>query len=145
MKLPDYIRKEEVARVCKELKLRDWTKLKEAKVQPKEAKIVLTLVNTQKMPIDTEQFRLGLEVELEHGIRFKDANVTNNHPIITGMIVLAHMKESFDYYRRLEVAEREGDLVKAVAAGNAKKIKGCYTRVALAKIALAKAEIAQVK
>jgi hypothetical protein len=145
VKLPDYIRKEEVARVCRELKLRDWTKLKEAKVRPKEAKILLALVNTQKMPINPEQFRLGLEVELEHGIRFKDANVTNNHPIITGMIVLAHMKESLDYYRLLEVAELEGDLVKAVAAGNAKKIKSYYTRLALAKIALAKAEIAQVK
>jgi len=74
-------------------------------------------VNTQKMSIDPEQFRLGLEVELEHGVRFKDANVTNNHPLVTGMIVLAHMKESLDYYRLLEVAELEGDLVKAVAAG----------------------------
>ena len=145
MKLPEYIKKEEVMRVCKELKIRDWTKLKEAKVQPKEAKTLLALVNTQKMSIDPEQFRLGLEVELEHGVKFKDANVTNNHPLITGMIVLAHMKESLDYYRFLEVAELEGDLVKAVAAGNARKIKGYYKRLALAKIALAKAEIAQVK
>jgi hypothetical protein len=145
MKLPDYIKKEDVARVCKELKIRDWTKLKEAKVQLKEAKTLLALVNTQKMAIDPEQFRLGLEVELEHGIRFKDANVTNNHPIVTGMIVLAHMKESLEYYRLLEVAELEGDLVKAVAAGNARKIKDYYKRLALAKIALAKAEIAQVE
>jgi hypothetical protein len=145
MKLPDYIKKDEVARICKELKIRDWTKLKEAKVQPKEAKTLLILVNAQKMPIDPEQFRLGLEVELEHGIRFKDANVTNNHPIITGMIVLAHMKESLDYYRLLEVAELEGDLVKAIAAGDARKIKDYYKRLALARIALAKAEIAQVK
>ena len=145
MKLPDYITKEEVARVCRELKIRDWTKLKEAKVRPKEAKTLLALVNTQKMPIDPEQFRLGLEVELEHGVRFKDANVTNNHPLITGMIVLAHMRESLDYYRLLEVAELEGDLAKAVGAGDARKIKGYYKRLALAKIALAKAEIAQVK
>jgi hypothetical protein len=145
MKLPDYIKKEEVTRVCKDLRIRDWTKLKETKVQPKEAKTLLALVNTQKMPIDPEQFRLGLEVELEHGVRFKDANVTNNHPLVTGMIVLAHMKESLDYYRLLEVAELEGDLVKAVAAGNTRKIKGYYRRLALAKIALAKAEIAQVK
>ena len=144
MKLPDYIKKEEVARICKELKIRDWTELKEAEVRPKEAKTLLTLVNTSKMPIDPGQFRLGLEVELEHGIRFKDANVTNNHPIVTGMIVLAHMKESLDYYRLLEVAELEGDLVKAVAAGNTRKIKDYYKRLALAKIALAKAEIAQV-
>ncbi len=145
MKLPDYIKKEEVVRVCRELKIRDWTKLKEAKVQPKEAKTLLALVNAQKMPIDPEQFRLGLEVELEHGVRFKDANVTNNHPIITGMIVLAHMKESLEYYRLLEVAELEGDLLKAIAAGNTRKIKGYYKRLALAKITLAMAEIAQVK
>jgi hypothetical protein len=145
MKLPDYITKEAVSKVCKELKMRDWTKLKEAKVQPKEAKTLLELVNTEKMAIDPEQFRIGLEVELEHGIRFKDANVTNNHPVITGMIVLAHMKESLEYYKLLEVAELEGDLLKAVAAGNAKKIKNYYKRLALAKIALAKAEIAQVQ
>lgn len=145
MKLPDYITKEEVGKVCKELKIRDWTKLKEAKVQPKEAKTLLDLVNVEKMAIDPEQFRAGLEVELEHGIRFKDANVTNNHPVITGMIVLAHMKEFLDYYRLLEVAELEGDLMKAIAAGNAKKTKDYYKRLAAAKIALAKAEIASVK
>ena len=145
MKLPDYITKEEVSKVCRELKIRDWTKLKEAKVQPKETKILLDLVNSEKMAIDPEQFRAGLEVELEHGIRFKDANVTNNHPVITGMIVLAHMKESLDYYRLLEVAELEGDLMKAIAADNAKKTKDYYKRLAAAKIALAKAEIAQMK
>jgi hypothetical protein len=145
MKLPDYIQKTEVARVCKELKIRDWTRLKEAKVQPKEAKIVLAAVNAEKMPIDPEQFRIGLEVELEHGIRFKDANVTNNHPVITGMIVLAHMKETLDYYRLLEVAELKGDLLRAVAAGNAKKTKDYYRRLAMANIALAKTEMARVK
>lgn len=144
MKLPDYITKAEVVKVCKELKIRDWTKLKEAKVLPKEAKILLSLVNTEKMAIDPDQFRIGLEVELEHGIRFKDANVTNNHPVVTGMIVLAHMKESLDYYRLLEVAELEGDLTKAIAAGNTKKIRDYYKRLADAKIALAKAQIAQI-
>ena len=56
------------------------------------------------MSIDIEDFRQGLEVELEHGLRFKDANATNNHPILAGKIVLAHMKEFLDYYKRLEVA-----------------------------------------
>jgi len=145
MNLPDYITKAEVSRICKELKIRDWTKLKEAKVLPKEAKMLLNLVNTENMEIEPDQFRIGLEVELEHGIRFKDANVTNNHPIITGMIVLAHMKESLDYYRLLEVAELEGDLTKAIVAGNAKKAKDYYKRLSEAKIALAKAQIAQIK
>jgi len=145
MKLPDYITKDEVKRVCKELKIRDWTKLRNANVQPKEARILLTFVNTEKMAIDPEQFRIGLEVELEHGIRFKDANVTNNHPVITGMIVLAHMKESLDYYKLLEVAELEGDLMKAIADGNTEQTKKYVQKLAGAKITLAKAEIARVK
>lgn len=145
MKVPDYITKDEVKRVCKELKIRDWTQLKQANVQSEEARKILALVNTDKMAIDPEQFRIGLEVELEHGVRFKDANVTNNHPVITGMIVLAHMKESLEYYKLLDVAELEGDLMKAIAAGNAKKAKDYYKRLAQAKITLAQAEIARSK
>ncbi len=145
MKLPVFIKKEEVVQACKDLKIRDWSKLKEAKVLLKEAKTILSLVNVEKMAIDSEQFRVGLEVELEHGVRFKDANVTNNHPVVTGMIVLAHMKESLDYYRLLEVAELEGDLAKSIAAGNSKKTKDYYKRLAEARIALAKAELARLK
>ena len=145
MKLPQYITKEEVQRICKALKIRDWTKLKDAKVQPGEAKKVLADVNTEKMKIDLEEFRVGLEVELEHGIRFRDANVTNNHPLVTGMIVLAHLKESLDYYKLLEVAEVEGDLMKAVAAGDTAKTKKYFKKLAEAKIALAKTQAAQIK
>jgi hypothetical protein len=145
MKIPEYITKEEVKRVCKGLKLRDWTQLRRAEVLPQEAKVVLAAINTEKMKIDLEEFRKGMEVELEHGIRFNDANVTNNHPILTGMIVLAHLKESLDYYKLLEVAELEGDLLKAVAAGNMKKTKIEYKKLAEAKIALAKAEAARVR
>jgi hypothetical protein len=144
MKLPQYITNEEVRIVCKEIGIRDWTKLKDPRTTAKEAKIILKIVNTGKMPIDPEEFRTGLDVELEHGTRFKDANVTNNHPIITGMIVLAHMKESLDYYKLLEVAELEGDLLKAVAGGTPGKIKTVYKKLANAKIALHKAELKQI-
>ena len=144
MKLPQYITNEEVRIVCKEIGIRDWTKLKDPRTTAREAKTILKIVNTGKMPIDPEEFRTGLEVELEHGTRFKDANVTNNHPIITGMIVLAHMKESLDYYKLLEVAELEGDLLKAVARGNPGKIKTVYKKLANAKIALHKAELKQI-
>jgi len=144
MKMPDYITKEEVGRVCRELKFRDWTKLKSANVLSKEAKAILKEINQEKMKIDLEEFRKGMEVELEHGVRFKDANVTNNHPILTGMIVLAHLKESLDYYKLLEVAELEGDLLKAVAAGNITKTKKEYKKLAKAKIALSKAESARI-
>ncbi len=144
MEIPQYITKEEVRRVCKGLIIRDWTKLKRAKVLSKEAKVILAKVNTEKMKIDLEEFRKGIEVELEHGIRFKDANVTNNHPVLTGMIVLAHLKESLDYYKLLEVAELEGDLLKAVAAGNISKTRIEYKKLAEAKISLAKAEVARI-
>ncbi len=145
MKIPEYITKAEVQKFCKTLKIRDWTKLKTAKILPKEAKTVLAAVNDTKMSIDPEEFRKGLEVELEHGLTFKDANETNNHPLVTGKIVIAHLKESLDYYKLLEVAELEGDLHKAIVAGDTKKIKKEYKKLALAKIALAKTEAAQVK
>ena len=145
MKMPEYVSVEEVRKVCRELKVRDWTKLEKAAVLPREAKAILAKVNTSKMPIALEDFRAGLEVELEHGVRFKDANVTNNHPVLTGLIVLAHFKESLDYYRLLDVAELEGDLVKAIAAGNAGKTRKYYARLAAARIALCQAELKRIR
>jgi hypothetical protein len=144
MKIPEYVTVEEVRRVCKELKISDWTKKKTPKVSPKEAKAILSVVNKEKMKIDLKEFSNGLEVELEHGVTYKDANVTNNHPVLTGLIVMAHFKESLDYYRLLEVAELEGDLVKAVAKGNAEKIKNYYKRLAAARIALSQAELRRI-
>jgi len=145
MKVPQYITASEVKRVCKELKLRDWSIMKDAKVTAKEAGVILKMVNTEKMPIPLEVLRRGLEVELEHGNRFKDANVTNNHPVLTAMIVLAHLKEMMDYYERLEVAELEGDLFKAVKAGNLEKVKKYYKKLTAAKIELNKLEAKTLK
>lgn len=141
----EYITAAEVRKVCKEIGVRDWTKLKDAKVTPREAKVILNMVNTEKMPIDLKEFAAGLDVELEHGTRFKDANVTNNHPVVTGKIVLAHLKESLDYYKLLDVAELEGDLLKAVAAGNLAKIRKYYEKLAHARVVLHSAEAKQVK
>jgi len=140
MKLPEYISVEEVKRVCKKLNIRDWTTLTEPKVLPEEANAILAQLNTGEMGISLENFQMGLEVELEHGIRFPEANVTNNHPILTGKIVLAHFKESLDYYQRLEVAEIEGDLLKAVINNNASKVEALYKKLIKAKLALSKAE-----
>jgi len=145
MELPVYVSVDEVTRVCRELKIRDWTALKEIRVLPREAKIILSEVNTQKMNIDLEDFRQGIEVELEHGIRFKDANVTNNHPLLTGKIVIAHMKESLDYYKYLEVAEIEGDMLKAVVTKNPAKIEALYRKLIKARRVLSKAEAGQIK
>jgi hypothetical protein len=145
MKLPEYVTIDEVKRVCKELKVRDWTKLKEIKVLTNEAKTILKEVNTEKMKINIDDFCAGLEVELEHGIRFKDANVTNNHPVLTGKIVLAHLKESLDYYKRLEVAELEGDLLKALIAKKPAKIESKLKKLVEARRILSQAEANQLR
>jgi len=141
MKIPEYVTREEVQRICSELKISDWTKKPVPEVSPEEAEIILSLVNREGMDIEQEEFRAGLEIELEHGIQFEDANVTNNHPLLTGLIVLAHLKESLDYYKLLEVAELEGDLLKAVAANNSEKTMKYYKKLAEAKIALSRAEL----
>jgi hypothetical protein len=145
MKLPEYITVQEVKRVCKDLGISDWTKKKKAVVSAAEAKRILAEVNAAKMAIDLEDFRKGLEVELEHGVTFTDANVTNNHPVLTGLIVVAHFKESLDYYKLLEVAEVEGDLVKAVAANDPAKVRKYFQKLAKAKIELAEAELKRLK
>jgi hypothetical protein len=144
MEIPKYVTVDEVKRVCRELKISDWTQKKEPKISLKEAKIILAEVNKGKMNIEPKEFQAGLEVELEHGLQFKDANVTNNHPLLTALIVLAHFKESLDYYRLLEVAELEGDLFKAVVRGQAKKVKDYYARLAKARITLRKAELSRL-
>ena len=140
MKLPEYISLEEVKKTCLALKIRDWTNLEKADVTLQEAEAILAELETKDMKISVENFRIGLEVELEHGIRFPEANVTNNHPILTGKIVLAHFKETLDYYQRLEVAEIEGDLLKAVLNKNAPKIATLYEKLLKAKHQLNQAE-----
>jgi hypothetical protein len=55
---------------------------------------------------DLEQFRMGLEVELEHGRRDPGTDVTHDDPILTGKIALAHLREMPDYYTRLAEMER---------------------------------------
>ena len=56
---------------------------------------------------DIEQFRMGLDVELEHGSHDPETNVTHNDPILTGKIAWAHLKEIPDYYTRLDKMEKE--------------------------------------
>lgn len=59
---------------------------------------------------DVEQFRMGLDVELEHGTRDRSTNVTNDDPLTTGKIALAHLNEFPDYYERLEKLEEEAKI-----------------------------------
>ena len=58
-------------------------------------------------PFDVEQFLAGMEVELEHGLHDLLTNVTDDDPLVTGKIALAHLNEFPDYYTRLERMEEE--------------------------------------
>jgi hypothetical protein len=59
--------------------------------------------------VDLEQFRRGLFVELEHGTKDPETNVTNDDMGLTGKSALAHLKEFPDYYTRLAALEAEAD------------------------------------
>ena len=141
MKLPEVVTKEEVGRVCKSIGIRDWSTVAEFKVSGDEARAILKEIDGEAREVGLEDFREGLQIELEHGTRFADANITNNHPVLTGKIVLAHLKESLLYYKRLAVVELEGDLLKATKARDADKIRSLYERIVLARLALNKAEV----
>jgi len=58
---------------------------------------------------DVEQFRMGMDVELEHGLVDSHTNVTNDDPLTTGKIALAHLNEFPDYYTRLHEMEEEAE------------------------------------
>ena len=58
---------------------------------------------------DVDQFRRGMDVELEHGLVDPHTNVTNDDPLTTGKIALAHLNEFPDYYDRLEAMEKEAE------------------------------------
>lgn len=58
---------------------------------------------------DVDQFRRGMDVELEHGLRDAETNVTDDDALMTGKIALAHLNEFPDYYDRLEKMEKEAE------------------------------------
>ena len=70
-------------------------------------------VQFEEEDFDLEQFRMGLNVELEHGTRDPATNITGDDPVVTGKIALAHLNEFPDYYTRLddleEAAKRHWD------------------------------------
>jgi hypothetical protein len=70
------------------------------------AQIAATLgIDVATAPFTLEEYRTGLDVELEHGRRDPDTNVTGDDPILTGKIALAHLRELPDYYTRLGAME----------------------------------------
>lgn len=69
----------------------------------------------EKEGITLEALTSGMNVELEHGTRFPDLDVTGDDPVVTAKIALAHLREFADYYDRLERMEAEGEAA-AIAA-----------------------------
>jgi Protein of unknown function (DUF5661) len=76
---------------------------------PMEALAVATelSLNFGALNYDLEQFRMGLDVELEHGLRTPKTDISGDDSIITGKIALVHLTEYPDYYTRLAAMERE--------------------------------------
>ena len=73
----------------------------------KEAKTIGDMLGVNWSKFDVEQFRKGMNVELEHGSHDPKTNVTNDDPVTTGKIALAHLNEFPDYYTRLDKLEEE--------------------------------------
>jgi len=74
-----------------------------------EAKQIGEALGIDWSKFDVEQYRMGLDVELEHGLVDLHTNVTNDDPMMTGKIALAHLNEFSDYYTRLEEMEEEAE------------------------------------
>jgi len=74
-----------------------------------EAKQIGEELGIDWINFNVEQYRMGLDVELEHGLIDPHTNVTNDDPIMTGKIALAHLNEFPDYYTRLDIMEREAE------------------------------------
>ncbi len=74
-----------------------------------EAKRIGDSLSVDWSHVDLEQFRMGLLVELEHGTKDPETNLTNDDMGLTGKIALAHLKEFPDYYTRLATLEAEAD------------------------------------
>ena len=76
-----------------------------------QAKAVATEIGLdfERVSFDLEQFRRGMNVELEHGSQDPLTNVTNDDPMVTGKIAWAHVREFPDYYDRLKAMEAEAE------------------------------------
>ena len=74
-----------------------------------EAKRIGEQLGIDWSKFDVEQFRMGLDVELEHGLVHLKTNVTSDDEIMTGKIALAHLNEFADYYTRLDKMEKEAE------------------------------------
>ncbi len=74
-----------------------------------EAKEIGEKLGIDWSKFDVEEFRMGMDVELEHGSHDPITNVSNDDPLTTGKIALAHLTEFPDYYTRLREMEDEAE------------------------------------
>jgi hypothetical protein len=79
------------------------------KISTEKARSIGTQLGIDWEQIDLEQFRRGIEVELEHGALDPETNVTGDDLALTGKIAWVHLKEFLDYYTRLDKLEAEAD------------------------------------
>ena len=79
------------------------------RISAEEARNVGSTLKINWTKVDLEQFRRGLEVEIEHGAQDPETNVTNDDLTLTGKVAWAHLKEFPDYYTRLDKLESEAD------------------------------------
>lgn len=142
---PDVIREDEAAKLLAILK--SEFKRGTFKAKEKEAAYSPSVIN-DFLPVRTGkfagkaclghlwEFQYALAVELEHG-RTRGTNVTNNHPLLTALVVLAHLSEDSLYYARLWVMETEGELYKATLEDAApKKVKEIAQELQVARLYL---------
>jgi hypothetical protein len=81
----------------------------QSKTTTEEARRIGDEIGVDWNRIDLEQFRVGMDVEFEHGSHDPETDVTGDDPILTGKIALAHLNEFRDYYERLERMEQEAE------------------------------------
>lgn len=85
---------------------------KKRQISTEEARAIGAQLKIDWAQVDLEQFRRGLEVELEHGAHDSETNVTGDDEVLTGKIAWAHLKEIRDYYTRLDKMEAEAESEK---------------------------------
>ena len=96
-------------------------------------------IDFSKSRFDLEQFRSGLDVEAEHGNADPSTNVTNDDPLTTGKIALAHLNELADYYTRLarmEAVAPRGDTTQVTSEETNGSESGSAVKKAVIGLAL---------
>ena len=84
------------------------------KFTDRECLDLMQKLGIKEVDISPDQFFKGMQVELEHGTKYPDSNITNDDPVMTAKIVWAHLKEIPEYYSRLKQMEDGSKTMKAI-------------------------------